>query len=193
MKTTVINLFGGPGCGKSTVATGLFSKMKQERHSCEYVSEYAKEITWEGTHALLENQIHVFAEQFRRQYRLLGKVSYIVTDSPLLLSAVYFDRLAKQLLEETRCPFSPDFIAQTRAYFISAFNQFENRNYILDRTKPYDTAGRNQSLDEARLLDKEITAMLIEATGSASSLIGGVEASAINSIMFFEGLEKCAS
>lgn len=189
MKTTVVNLFGGPGCGKSTVATGLFSQMKQKRISSEYVSEYAKEITWEGTQALLENQIHVFAEQFRRQYRLLGKVNYIVTDSPLLLSAVYFDRLAKQLLKENRCPFTPDFIAQTRSYFISAFNQFDNHNYILDRTKPYDTAGRNQSLEEAKLLDAEITAMLVEATGSASSLIGGVEAAAIKSIMFWEGLE----
>ena len=89
--TKIINLIGGPGVGKSTIASGLFSELKQRKVSCEYVSEYAKEVTWEQTHKLLENQIHVFSEQFRRQYRLLGQVDFVITDSPLLLNTVYFN------------------------------------------------------------------------------------------------------
>ena len=90
-KTKIINFFGGPGVGKSTTATGLFSWMKQQGYSVEYVSEFAKELSWEGSTSQLENQAHVFAEQFRRQWRLIDQVDYVITDSPLLLSSVYFD------------------------------------------------------------------------------------------------------
>ena len=42
-----LTLIGGsPGVGKSTVAAGVFSELKRRQISCEYVSEYAKEITW---------------------------------------------------------------------------------------------------------------------------------------------------
>ncbi len=109
--TKVIALCGGPGVGKSTVATGLFSELKQRKISCEYVSEYAKEITWEGTQKLLENQMHVFAEQFRRQFRLLNKVDYIVTDSPLIFSSIYFDFYYKSLKEQV---FSQEYEELTR-------------------------------------------------------------------------------
>ena len=43
----VINLWGGPGCGKSTTAAGLFSIMKMRGHKVELVTEYAKELTYD--------------------------------------------------------------------------------------------------------------------------------------------------
>lgn len=42
--TSVINLIGGPGSGKSTTAAGLFFRMKSMGVRCELVTEYAKEL-----------------------------------------------------------------------------------------------------------------------------------------------------
>lgn len=43
----VINLFGGPGIGKSTLAAGLFEHMKIAGFNVELVNEYAKDMVWE--------------------------------------------------------------------------------------------------------------------------------------------------
>ena len=90
-KTRIVNIIGGPGVGKSTIATGVFSLLKQNNISCELASEYAKDVTWEGNHNLFNNQIKIFAEQYRRIYRLLDKVSYVICDSPLILNSIYLD------------------------------------------------------------------------------------------------------
>jgi hypothetical protein len=44
MKTKVINLYGGPGVGKSTTAVGLFYLMRRASIKCEYTSEYVKDV-----------------------------------------------------------------------------------------------------------------------------------------------------
>lgn len=154
-KTQVINIFGGPSVGKSTIAAGLYSVFKQNKISCELVTEFAKEITWEETQKLLENQIHIFAEQFRRQWRLVDKVDYIITDSPILLNSIYYDYYLDRLGEEN-LKFSIDYIQQSREFFDSTFLQFNNNNYFVTRSTIYEENGRNQSLDEAINIDKRI-------------------------------------
>lgn len=172
--TTIINLVGGPGVGKSTVASGLFSALKQRKVSCEYVSEYAKEITWEGTHKLLENQIHVFSEQFRRQYRLLNKVSYVITDSPLILNSIYFNHYV-EMLGNKEGFFTEDYIDLSIKFFDSSFEQFNNIVYLLDRSKEYDKNGRNQTLDEAKDLDFRILNKLVSCKVPHTTLFGNEE------------------
>ena len=44
MKTKVLNLYGGPGVGKSTGAAYIFSMLKLAGINCELVREYAKEL-----------------------------------------------------------------------------------------------------------------------------------------------------
>lgn len=180
--TKIINLVGGPGVGKSTVACGLFSLFKQNRISSEYVSEYAKEITWEGTHKLLENQIHVFSEQLRRQYRLLDKVSYVITDSPLILNSVYF-RYYIQALEKKniKVPFSLTYQKLTEQFFDATFREFDNKTYFLQRSKHYDTNGRNQTLEEAIMLDEDIKQKLKDA-GIKYEILTGNEVQNIDAI-----------
>lgn len=164
-QTKVININGGPGVGKSTIAAGLYSKLKISRISCELVTEAAKEITWEGTHKLLENQIHIFSEQFRRQWRLIDKVDYIITDSPLILNSVYYDYYLNKLGDDVK--FSPAYIEQSRKFFDNTFLEFNNYNFFVTRyfevTKndemiypTWDPIGRNQSLEEAIVIDNKI-------------------------------------
>jgi len=150
MRTIVVNLFAGPGAGKSTLAAGVFHRLKLEGINCELVTEYAKDLTWEGRTDLLQrNQVLVLGEQYERLSRLVGKVDVIVTDSPLLMSKVYSLQLnaLDALVDEL-------------------WGQFDNINFVVTRTKPYNPVGRNQSLPEALLLDGHITDML-DACGAA--------------------------
>ena len=88
--TLIVNLFARPGGGKTTCAWDIASKLKQRGIEAEYVSEYAKELVWDGKTEMLDgslkNQKKLYDEQNRRVQRLLGKVDVVVTDSPAILS-----------------------------------------------------------------------------------------------------------
>lgn len=138
----VINLGAGPGAGKSTAACGLFNLMKTLNHEVEYVSEFAKDMTYAKDYGTLENQLVVLAEQDRRLRRLVGHVEWVVTDSPLYLGLAYMTPEYKEWL--------------TPAVW-GAYERYDNYNVYLDRgDRRYQTYGRNQTHEEALELDKEI-------------------------------------
>ena len=89
MKTKVINFYGGPGSGKSTKAAGLYYKMNMAGFSVELNNEFAKECVWEDNVPMLKDQLYMLAHQHRKILRLVGKVDYVITDSPVLLSGIY--------------------------------------------------------------------------------------------------------
>jgi adenylate kinase family enzyme len=165
--TKVINLLAGPGAGKSTLAAELFAEMKWDGISCELVGEVAKELTWEGHHNVLEDQLYVSAMQNRRLQRLLGKVDYIITDSPLILCHVYMSQAYK------------DGFAKM---MIDLWNLYDNRNYYVDRQKKYVAAGRNQTEEEARQVDERVLDALNEF-GITRMNIPGVKKHGVDIIM----------
>jgi tRNA uridine 5-carbamoylmethylation protein Kti12 len=191
-KTHIINLCGGPGIGKSTVASGVFHKLKTKKISCELVTEFAKEITWEETHKLLENQIHIFSEQFRRQWRLIDKVDYVITDSPLLLNSVYYDYYLEKLGDDVK--FSKSYIEQSRQFFDATFAEFNNIDFNIERRfeevdgmmvyPDYDPNGRNQNISESLALDKKIRDKLYKYNPGYIS-VGGNDASIVTGIVSF--------
>jgi hypothetical protein len=150
-KTKIINFLGGPGVGKSTTASGIFSELKRRGVSSEYVSEYAKDVVWEETQKLLENQIHIFSEQLRRQWRVRGKVDYVVTDSPLILSSVYYNHLRDKIPEHQR--YSEKLTADFNRLVRTTFDEFDNIVFEITRTKEYIKEGRGQTEEEARAID----------------------------------------
>lgn len=131
----VINLYGAPGTGKSTVANGLISAMKWREMECEIVIEYAKELVWSESFQTLGNQIHVFGEQYNRVYRLLGKVDYIVSDSPILLSSFYNSKYLKS--------------EELDNLILSEHKKMDTLDIFLNRTKRYNTNGRNEDEETA--------------------------------------------
>lgn len=143
----VINLFAGPGAGKSTIAAGVFSKMKKLGLNVELVTEYAKDLTWEGRQNLLNyDQLYVFAKQQRRLDRLRNVVDYVVTDSPLLLGLAYLRK---------------DYPASLGGLIYDYWNRYNNINFFLSREdKVYNPIGRNQTEEEARKLDDKIYSIL---------------------------------
>lgn len=144
--TRIVNLFGGPGCGKSTSKAGLFYRMKLAGLKVESVDEYAKELTYDEDWDRLSKQGHVTRTQERRQRRLIDKVDWVVTDSPLLLGIFYVngEQATPALFEDIE----------------RMFNRYENVNVYINRVKPYAPYGRSQSEDEARVLDTRIRSFM---------------------------------
>lgn len=90
-KLKVINLFGAPGRGKSSVRSGVFWLMKSHHLSVEEVSEYAKYLVLtERYWQLKEEQLYLFSKQHHKQL-IIERAGYefAVTDSPLQLCAFY--------------------------------------------------------------------------------------------------------
>jgi len=147
-KTTIINIFGGPGIGKSTAAALLFAHMRMKGISCEYVPEFAKELSRAGDMESIENQFFISAVQYHRQYRLIGKVDFIVTDSPVLLGVVYDQQLLKGFNEIMR----------------DIHGKSLSINILLtrDKSRDYENEGRHHNSTEADVFDKKIERMLDE-------------------------------
>lgn len=143
--TKVINLFAGPGAGKSTLAAGLFYKLKINGYNAELALEYAKDLTWEERHSTLKNQFYVIGKQFHRITRLLNKVDFIITDSPILLGLFYG-------AEEP-----PSF----KQYVLDCFNSLDNQNFFINRFKKYNPLGRNQTEEEAEIIDSAVLNLLM--------------------------------
>lgn len=147
-KLKVINLFAGPGAGKSTVRAELFALMKKAGMNVEEVTEYAKDVTWEENQVLLSDQLFVLANQNRRLERLRGKVEWVVSDSPLLLGVHY--SLPNYLPEHFE------------ALAWEVWNTYENYNFFVNRGDSYSTVGRTQTLKEAIEIDIGIHSLLVD-------------------------------
>lgn len=144
----LINLFGGPGAGKSTGAAYIFSQLKMAGVNAELVTEFAKDKVWEGNKEVFKNQAYIFGKQYFKISRCADKVDVIITDSPLLLSIVYNDN-----------PVLGDSFNETVKNVFSSFNSM---NYILSREKEYNPIGRNQTESEAKEVDVQVRVMLDE-------------------------------
>jgi len=146
-KPLVVNLFAGPGAGKSTGAAYIFSELKMGGIECELVREYIKDKLWERNAKVFGNQPYIFGKQYHRMFILEGEVEVIVTDSPLILPVLYNtnEYLDEEAFEKMA---------------IGIFNSYENMNYFLDRVKPYNENGRNQTLVEAIGKDEEVLDLL---------------------------------
>ena len=141
--TKVINLYGPPGSGKSTNAAGIFSQLKLHDVNAELVTEFAKDLTWEKRAFTLENQIYIFGKQQHMLWRLNGQVDVIVTDSPLLLTLIY------GMGSENWCK-----------HVLETYHNFNNKNYLINRTKPYNPSGRGQDETTSDRLAKGIKTLL---------------------------------
>lgn len=149
-KTLVVNLFAGPGAGKTTCAWLIAGELKKKNLVVEYVPEYAKELVWDGKLDLLNgsyaHQMQVSTEQNHRVERLLGKVDVVVTDSPVLLGAEY----AKE---------RPGEVA---VWCMQQHKSHHNFNLFIQRGQHYEKEGRTQDLAESRAIDKAIRTTLDE-------------------------------
>lgn len=143
-KPLVVNFFGGPSCGKSTSAAGLFFLLKLHNINAELVTELAKDFTWEHRFKTLKNQYYIWGKQYHRLWRVKNEVDIIITDSPILNSLVYGEEKPNSFYDLVK----------------ASFNEFNNLNFFIKRFKQYNTKGRSQTEEEAIQLDKNILSIL---------------------------------
>ncbi len=151
MESKIINFFGGPGIGKSTQASGLFTEMKKHHMNVEYTYEFPKEVAWEGNISQLKDQFFITANQHRNISRLYGKVEYIIVDSPIILGCFYEQRYGEGY------PASFYGVTGLSKFLWKLFDQYNNINILLTRNnETYDPTGRLQNLQEAQEIDTDI-------------------------------------
>lgn len=140
----VVNLYAGPGSGKSTTCAGVFSKLKLAGVNCEMALEYAKDKVWEKSFNVLENQIYVFGKQLHKLWRLKDQVDVVITDSPLLMSLLYYSGDCDSF----------------RRLVVDQYNSFDNVNYFIKRDGTYNPKGRMQTKEESEELDRKLNKIL---------------------------------
>lgn len=153
MKTKVINLYGGPGVGKSTTAMNLCGLLKSNHVNAELVREYIKNWIWEERTILESDQLYILAKQHRSERILYGKVKVIVTDSPMWLTVIYEKALSQK---PYICKLAID------KYLKESEDIAEHYHIFLNRIHPYQTEGRMQSEEEAKEIDQKIKNFLSE-------------------------------
>ena len=153
--TKYINLFGGPGTGKSTTAAALFVEMKKAGYKVELVTEVAKDFVWEDRTTTLSIQPYITIKQFRNLVRLKGKVDYVITYAPIILGCVYADLYASHLP------------ASYKQFIIDLHKQEldPSVNIMLRRAFDYDATGRYQTEKQAQEIDLAI-AEVLQTSGS---------------------------
>lgn len=141
----VINVLAGPGAGKSTLASGMYYDAKRRGWNVELVTEVAKDLVWEGRRCALENQAYVFGRQVQRIQRLAGHVDYVITDSPVLLSAIY----------------APvDYPEEWEQVVVKLWRRNENYVAFLGRGPWFDNRGRVHNFDKSLEVDQKIAVLL---------------------------------
>lgn len=154
--TTILNLYGGPGVGKSTLAAYAFYRAKKAGVNAELVREYVKDWVWEGRTIGPFDQFYIMGKHIRKESLLYGKCEFVVTDSPVLLPVLYA-RL-----------YSPQSVARGVEFAVKEFYEAsaeqgnDNKHVLLRRVKSYKQEGRFQNEDEARQIDYTVERLLDE-------------------------------
>jgi 2-phosphoglycerate kinase len=146
----VINIFGGPGVGKTTQAHDLFVHLKKSGYNTDIIPEYAKKLVYRNNIDILEHdQQYIFSKQLH-EYRIREKsgVEIAISESPLPLSIVY-----------NRITLSEDF-KSFENFVWHEFNKYKNLNIFLKRETEYQTIGRTQSEDVAKTVDSVVSEVI---------------------------------
>lgn len=143
-----INFLGGAGVGKSTMASIVYSIMKQNDQHVELVREYVKDWAYERRPINPYDQVYFFSKQMKKEYTVLNAgLKYIVSDSPLSLQIVYAKKIG--LPEATI-----DGLVKINTDFEKEFPSF---NIFLERKdKKYDEFGRYETKEQAMAVDELI-------------------------------------
>jgi hypothetical protein len=168
--TTVVNFFAGPSAGKSTLAAQLFGIMKQSRWNVEFVPEFAKELVWEESSSI-QDQLFMLGVQHNRLYKLLDKVDWIITDSPLLLGNYYVDYTNDKFKYPKNLQW---WRSAYKKFTMDTFDLYDNINFFVDRRdRKFIQEGRLQNEEESKRIDDSIR-FLLKDNGYAYTTVSNV-------------------
>ena len=140
----LIELYSGPGAGKSTTAAGLYYLMKCRGYDAEMVREFAKEKAWNGTLADVTDNEIIYSEQTRRELDMVDGPDVVITDSPIRMSQVY--GTPEDVVKEHE--------AEMRA---AGFNYIR---LFVNRPEEFSNSGRIHNKEQSIEIDKTVRGML---------------------------------
>jgi RecA/RadA recombinase len=146
-----INIFGGPGVGKSTLAAQIFGHLRQQGQSAELVQEWFKTWAYAGHQAKSFDYVYAFANQLHAEDQLLqAGVKIIISDSPMYLQCIYAYR--------HKLPFAGELLQIAKRFEAT----YPSINFVIDRPQfqVYEQAGRYETLDQAIEMDRFIVQLL---------------------------------
>jgi len=143
----LINLFGGPGIGKSSIAAGIFYKLKKKHISCNNPYEFPKMLAWDNNIPAIKDQLYVFANQHRGIAQSYGKVDYIIIDSPILFSKIYHSYYTEG--------YPAEFYGDSfHKMILELHNKYDNINILLERANGvHNDEERFQNYEESLVID----------------------------------------
>lgn len=151
-KPILISFFGGPGCGKSTAALGLTSKMKNLALKTEFVSEFAKTLAWNHSDLLGKDCMFpiLFGRQVERIFLPTSECEFIITDSPPWLCASYAE------LQGENVEASKAFASYVRTMHATGYGGLFSGVVDIEPRRgdrEYLNCGRSQTREEACKID----------------------------------------
>ncbi|MHA1680955.1 MAG: AAA family ATPase [Promethearchaeota archaeon] len=157
IQTTIINIFGGPGSGKSSTAAKLFNDLKQKGFQVEMVREVIKDWAWQGRIPKDLDQHFIFAQQAHQESIMFGKVQYIITDSPVLLS-VYYSNPQDIIGDSIEAAYQA-YLRMLEKHNVHLINIVLKRKPLPEGTT-FHTNGRFHNEEESKEIDKDLTIFL---------------------------------
>lgn len=160
MRPLLVNFFGAPGAGKTTMAMQATVDLRCDSYTepIEYVPEYAKMLHYLGKLGTCP-QTHVTLTQYAHIDAALEKNMVVITDSPVLLGLLY--------IKESKDPY-PD---MTYKQILDAHNRLCLKATVINFFVPlpekhrYCEIGREQTYDEACEVEKQMKATILPITG----------------------------
>lgn len=145
-----ISIFGGPGCGKTTLALRLCSDLMKRNHSVWQIREFCKDWALEKRVPESFDQVYLLGQQiYEEDRKLRNGIELIVTDGPVFLCACYAKYYNALCWEECWS------IAEKMDQKYESLNIFLKRH---DTT--YQTVGRYETAEQALVMDSYIREQL---------------------------------
>lgn len=91
MRSRLVNIFGAPGTGKSTLAAGLVHALKMDGHEAVLVPELFKVLALKNHQPTYLDEVLLFGKQIEIESQYYGLAKFIVSECPLELHAFYVD------------------------------------------------------------------------------------------------------
>lgn len=135
-----VNLFGGPGAGKTVMAARMFAGLKMMGVEAINPEEHAKLAILSGRPWLLDEQIIMAGKTMETMFNLKDKASVIIMDSPILLCSVY---------GKNEPPSFHSLIEDVHKRF-----NHVNIMVIRDNKAGYDPSNRREDEEQALLIDR---------------------------------------
>lgn len=161
-----INLYGAPSSGKTTLASQIFAEMKSKNYHTAYVLEYSKDLVYQGVDMRTLSEVErlfILVEQLRRENILKDKVDFLVTDSPMILTAYYHQDPFKR----EDWSYAKDIVMR---------NLSKNEIHIwLEPTNNFEQKGRSHDENQSKEISKELLKYLKELKMPLHKIIGNPE------------------